>query len=234
MTRGPATRRRAPEWTIDAVDVHAFDIPTDGPGGREQDGTLEWDSTTAVLVRVRSGDRTGIGYTYGDVSVAHLLTSQLVPLLLHADASSPSALWHRMGARLRNAGRPGAGAMAVSAADVALWDLKARLLGLPLTRLLPAFHDHVPVYGSGGFTNYPVGRLTEQLAGWVDRGIPRVKMKTGRDRNRTRSGWPPYAARSVTRLSCSPTRTARSAAGRRCTGRSGTPRSGTSTGSRSR
>ncbi|MEU0084511.1 enolase C-terminal domain-like protein [Streptomyces sp. NPDC006274] len=180
MTRSPTASRRAPEWTIDAVDVHAFDIPTDGPGGREQDGTLEWGSTTVVLVRVRSGDRTGIGYTYGDVSVAHLLTSRLVPLLLHADASSPSALWHRMGARLRNAGRPGAGAMAVSAADVALWDLKARLLGLPLTRLLPAFHDHVPVYGSGGFTNYPVGRLTEQLAGWVDRGIPRVKMKTGR------------------------------------------------------
>lgn len=181
MTRSQTASRRAPEWTIDAVDVHAFDIPTDGPGGREQDGTLEWGSTTAVLVRVRSGDRTGIGYTYGDVSVAHLLTSRLVPLLLHADASSPSALWRRMGVRLRNAGRPGAGAMAVSAADVALWDLKARLLGLPLTRLLPAFHDHVPVYGSGGFTNYPVGRLTEQLAGWVDRGIPRVKMKTGRN-----------------------------------------------------
>ncbi len=85
-----------------------------------------------------------------------------------------------MGVRMRNAGRPGVGAMARSAVDVALWDLKARLLDLPLVRLLPAHHDRVPVYGSGGFTNYPLDRLTEQLAGWVGQGIPRVKVKTSR------------------------------------------------------
>ncbi|MEU7405227.1 mandelate racemase, partial [Streptomyces sp. NPDC044948] len=52
--------------TVDAVDVHAFEIPTDGPDGKEQDGTLEWDSTTLVLVRVHAAGRTGLGYTYGD------------------------------------------------------------------------------------------------------------------------------------------------------------------------
>jgi L-alanine-DL-glutamate epimerase-like enolase superfamily enzyme len=70
--------------------------------------------------------------------------------------------------------------MAVAAVDIAVWDLRARLLGRPLYQTLPAFHDRVPVYGSGGFTNYPVERLTEQLAGWVDQGIPRVKLKTSR------------------------------------------------------
>ncbi|MFJ4331021.1 enolase C-terminal domain-like protein [Streptomyces sp. NPDC088935] len=177
---GPETGALA-GCVVDAVDVHAFEIPTDGPGGREQDGTLERDATTLVLVRVHAGGRTGLGYTYGDVSVASFVRSVLTPVVQGAPVSSPPALWERMGARMRNAGRPGVGAMARSAVDVALWDLKARLLGLPLVHLLPAHHDRVPVYGSGGFTNYPLDRLTDQLAGWVGQGIGRVKLKTSRD-----------------------------------------------------
>ena len=69
--------------------------------------------------------------------------------------------------------------MAIAAVDVALWDLKARLLGLPLCKLLGMAHDRVPVYGSGGFTAYSLGRLSEQLGGWAREGIPRVKMKVG-------------------------------------------------------
>nr|WP_225849007.1 enolase C-terminal domain-like protein [Streptomyces sp. HPF1205] len=170
----------AVQETIKGVDVHAFEVPTDGPDGREQDGTLEWDSTTMVLVQVHAGGRTGTGYTYGDVSTASLVSSKLAGVLLGADALAPPAAWRRMQAQLRNAGRPGAGAMAISAVDIALWDLKARLLDLPLTAVLPAFHDRVPVYGSGGFTNYPLDRLAGQLAGWVEDGITRVKLKTSR------------------------------------------------------
>ncbi|SFY49511.1 enolase C-terminal domain-like protein [Streptomyces sp. F-1] len=169
-----------PACRIDAVDVHAFEVPTDGPDGKEQDGTLEWDSTTMVLVRLHAGGRTGLGYTYGDVSVASFVDSLLAPVINGQPATAPPALWQLMGRRIRNAGRPGVGAMALSAVDVALWDLKARLLGLPLVRLLPAYHDRVPVYGSGGFTNYPLDRLADQLTRWVEQGIPRVKLKTSR------------------------------------------------------
>lgn len=137
-----------------------------------------------ILVRVHAGGHSGLGYTYGDVSVASFVASKLAPMLQGQDITAPPALWHRMGAHIRNAGRPGAGAMAVSAVDVALWDLKARLLDLPLIRLLPAYHDRVPVYGSGGFTNYSLDRLTEQLAGWVAQDIPRVKLKTSREPDR--------------------------------------------------
>lgn len=166
---------------VEELRVHAFEIPTDGPDGREQDGTLDWSSTTMVLVEARSGASVGIGYTYGEVAVAHLIEAKLASLVEGADAMAPAALWPRMQAALRNAGRPGAGAMAISAVDVALWDLKARLLDLPLVHILPSVHEQVPVYGSGGFTNYPLDRLAEQLAGWVDQGIPRVKLKTSRD-----------------------------------------------------
>ncbi|MEU6537095.1 enolase C-terminal domain-like protein [Streptomyces sp. NPDC047000] len=166
---------------VDSVEVHAFEVPTDGPDGREEDGTLAWESTTMVLVRVHAGGRTGLGYTYGDVAVAAFAESELADVVRGRSVTSPPALWHLMDRRIRNAGRPGVGAMAVSAMDVALWDLKARLLELPLVHLLPAWHDQVPVYGSGGFTNYSLDRLTDQLAGWVDQGIPRVKLKTSRD-----------------------------------------------------
>ncbi len=71
--------------------------------------------------------------------------------------------------------------MAISAVDSALWDLKARLLDLPLANLLGSVRESVPIYGSGGFTSYSMEQLQRQLEGWVERGIPRVKMKIGRN-----------------------------------------------------
>jgi L-alanine-DL-glutamate epimerase-like enolase superfamily enzyme len=163
------------------LTVHAFDIPVDGPDGREEDGTLSWSSTTIVLVEAHAGGHTGLGYTYGEVSVAALVSSKLAGVVAGLDALAPPAAWRPMLAQLRNAGQPGIGAMAVSAVDIALWDLKARLLGLPLYRVLPAFRDQVPIYGSGGFTNYPLSRLVSQASGWAAEGIPRMKIKTSRD-----------------------------------------------------
>ena len=161
--------------------VHAFEIPTDGPDGSEQDGTLSWSSTTIVLVEAHGGGCTGLGYTYGEVSVAALVSSKLASVVAGLDALAPPAAWRSMLRALRNAGQPGIGAMAVSAVDIALWDLKARLLGLPLSRALPAFRDEVPIYGSGGFTNYPLHRLVSQVSSWASLGIPRMKIKTSRD-----------------------------------------------------
>jgi L-alanine-DL-glutamate epimerase-like enolase superfamily enzyme len=81
---------------------------------------------------------------------------------------------------VRNLGRPGLASAALSAIDIAVWDLKARLLELPLTGLLPAFRDAVPVYGSGGFTSYSLPTLERQLSGWVADGMNQVKIKVAR------------------------------------------------------
>ncbi len=97
---------------------------------------------------------------------------------------SPPAAWRAMTAAVRNEGRPGVGRMAISAVDVALWDVKAKLLGLPLFRLLGAVRDRVMAYGSGGFTSYTDARLAGQLGGWVAEGLRAVKMKVGRDPHR--------------------------------------------------
>jgi L-alanine-DL-glutamate epimerase-like enolase superfamily enzyme len=166
---------------VEGVTVHAFDVPVDGPDGKEQDGTLTWESVTMILVEASAGGETGIGYTYSEQATAALADSKLASAVRGADAMSPPAAWRQMMVRLRNAGQPGIGAMAVSALDVALWDLKARLLGQPLYRVLPAFRDEVPVYGSGGFTNYPLSVLRGQFAGWAAEGIGRMKLKTSRD-----------------------------------------------------
>lgn len=163
---------------VERLEVSAFTVPTDGP---ESDGTLRWDSTTMILVEAMGGGETGLGYAYGDVSVGKFVESKLADVVRGSDALSPPVAWAAMQRAIRNAGRTGVGAMAVSAVDVALWDLKAKLLGVPLADALPRFHEAAPIYGSGGFTSYSRDRLQEQLGGWAAQGIPRVKMKVGRE-----------------------------------------------------
>jgi L-alanine-DL-glutamate epimerase-like enolase superfamily enzyme len=166
---------------IERVSARAYTIPTDAP---ESDGTLEWDSTTLVLARVQAGGREGIGWTYGDRSIAAVIEGTLAGVVRGREALDVNGAWAAMVAALRNNGRPGLSSMAIAALDVALWDLKARLLEVSLTALLGRYHAGVPVYGSGGFTSYTDTQLAEQLGGWAAQGFPRVKMKVGRDPGR--------------------------------------------------
>ena len=157
--------------------VSVYTIPTDAP---ESDGTLEWTSTTIVVVEVRAGAAGGLGYTYGHRATATLASDMLLPLVRGRDAMDVGGAWIAMTRAVRNQGRPGIASMAIAAVDAALWDLKARLLDVPLVTLLGAVREAVPVYGSGGFTSYSIDRLQRQLAGWAEQGIARVKMKVGR------------------------------------------------------
>lgn len=163
---------------IERIEALSFRIPTDFP---ESDGTLEWNSTTLVVVRAHAGSVTGLGYTYADTATAALVLDVLAKVVERRDAMSVTACWNAMVGRTRNLGRPGIVSMAISAVDAALWDLKARVLNLPLVTLLGAVRESVPVYGSGGFTSYSDRQLQRQLRAWVEEGISRVKMKIGRD-----------------------------------------------------
>ena len=165
---------------VKRIEVSAFKVPTDFP---ESDGTLQWNSTTLVVVRAHAGNEIGLGYTYADSATAKLIQDLLAELVQGADALAPTACWQAMVSRTRNLGRPGIVSMAISAVDSALWDLKARLLNVSLVELLGAVRRSVPIYGSGGFTSYTNQQLERQLAGWLEQGIQRVKMKVGRDPN---------------------------------------------------
>ncbi|MFL6147335.1 MAG: enolase C-terminal domain-like protein, partial [Pseudonocardiaceae bacterium] len=163
---------------IERLEVSAYEIPTDAP---ESDGTLAWDSTTLVLVIAHAAGQAGIGYTYAGASAATVVSGKLAGVLTGKDALTPSASWAAMQHAVRNLGKPGVTAQAISAVDIALWDLQARLLNVPLVIAIGAVHEATPIYGSGGFTSYDNDTLAAQLLGWVEAGIPRVKMKVGRD-----------------------------------------------------
>ena len=177
---------------IEAVSTTAYTIPTDAA---EADGTYAWDSTTLVLAEVRSGQTTGIGWTYGPTACATVIRDSISPVVEGWEALDVGGAFQAMVRAVRNAGRPGAVGYAISAVDVALWDLKARLLRLPLHRLLGAVHDEVPVYGSGGFTTYDERRLREQLEHWtLEQHIPRVKIKIA-------ESWGSEVSRDLSRMS---------------------------------
>ncbi len=168
------------DMNVASVDVRVYTVPTESP---ESDGTAQWDQTSLVVVQpVLSNGVRGLGYAVGDRATGQLARDTLADVVTGMDVRNTAACWEAMVRRIRNLGRPGIASMAIAAVDIALWDTKARALQLPLHRLLGAVRETVPVYGSGGFTSYAERELCSQLAGWVESGIPRVKMKIGKDR----------------------------------------------------
>lgn len=164
--------------SIEKLNVSAYTIPAESP---ESDGTYEWQSTTIVIVDLGADGEHGLGYTYADAATAKLIEDHLKKIVIGRDAMSVRGAWDAMVRSIRNLGRPGICSMAISAIDTALWDLKAKLLGLPLVKLFGQVRDAMPIYGSGGFTSYKIDKLQHQLGNWSKEGIPRVKMKIGRD-----------------------------------------------------
>lgn len=165
--------------TVTDVRASAYTVPTDAP---EADGTYSWDSTTLVLVKADGGGKTGLGWTYAPAAAAALVEDLLAPAVWDIDVLDVPAAAAAMAKAVRNPGRTGLASYAVSAVDCALWDLKARLLEVPLHKLLGTVRDKVAVYGSGGFTSYGEDQLRDQLQGWaLEQHIPRVKIKIGQD-----------------------------------------------------
>jgi L-alanine-DL-glutamate epimerase-like enolase superfamily enzyme len=163
---------------VERLAVAAYTVPCDAP---ESDGTFAWDATTIVVVEAFAGGRSGLGHTYGPAALGALVEGTLSGVVCGRDALDVSGAWSAMVAAIRNMGPWGLAMYAVSAVDVALWDLKARLLDMSLVELLGRRREHVEVYGSGGFCSYTDERLREQLGGWSAAGFARVKMKVGRD-----------------------------------------------------
>ncbi len=128
-------RQRLVDTPVEEVLVSAYKIPTDAP---ESDGTYKWRSTTLIVVEAHAGNRRGLGYTYANVATAELIRETLIEVVRGCDAMDVPAIWAGMVHAIRNVGRPGISSMAISAVDAALWDLKARLLNVPLVKLLGA------------------------------------------------------------------------------------------------
>jgi L-alanine-DL-glutamate epimerase-like enolase superfamily enzyme len=173
-----APRSRGGDGPITTLSAAAYTVPTDAP---ESDGTYAWDRTTIVVAEVEARGARGLGYSYASSAAARLIATQLAPAVTGRDPFAIPEIWSAMVGTVRNVGRPGIAATAISAVDTALWDLKARLLGLPLVALLGRARDAIPGYGSGGFCSYTDRQLADQLSGWAADGFRFVKMKVGRE-----------------------------------------------------
>lgn len=173
---------------ISSLNVSVYRIPTGYP---ESDGTLSWESTTMILVEIEAAGKTGLGYTYGHHSIAELINRDLKELVIGRSCFHIESITSSMIEHVRNNGMCGIAMMAVSAVDISLWDLKAKLFGVPLAVLLGMVHKDVLVYGSGGFTSYSTGQIEQQFTNWVSYGIKSFKMKVGRkpeeDTNRVKA-----------------------------------------------
>ncbi len=143
------------------------------PGGRGFPWTFVELATDAGI--------TGISYSEGASPVRAMIHDQLSGLVVGADPFETEKLWTSMFWGTRGNGRKGVAFQAISAVDNALWDIKAKALGVPLYRLLGPAHDHVAVYGSGGWTHYTAKELVREQASFVERGFARTKMKVARD-----------------------------------------------------
>ena len=161
---------------INDIKVSAYIIPTSSP---ESDGTIAWSKTTLVLTEIRAGGHTGIGYTYANIAAATIIDSMLKEVVNGMPVMDVPMITTRMVQCIRNEGTCGVAMMAVSAVDNALWDLKAKILGLSLCTLLGKATEKMLVYGSGGFTSDTQEQLQQQLSGWVNAGIKHVKIKIG-------------------------------------------------------
>jgi L-alanine-DL-glutamate epimerase-like enolase superfamily enzyme len=165
------------EATVHDVTAEVYEVPTDQP---EADGTLAWTSTTMVVVRARAAGSEGLGWTYSGGGSKSVVDEKLAGAVEGRNPFDIPAANEAMVRACRNLGRPGLASCAISAVDVALWDLKARLMDVPLASLLGKAHAEVPLYGSGGFTTYSDKTTSDQLEHWVtDWGLPRVKIKIG-------------------------------------------------------
>ncbi|HEV8310861.1 MAG TPA: mandelate racemase/muconate lactonizing enzyme family protein [Methylomirabilota bacterium] len=140
-----------------------------------------------VTVRLRARDGAeGTGYTYtvgaGGAAIRALLARDLAPVLTGQDEERIADLWQRMWWRLHYVGRGGLAAFAISAVDIALWDLRARRQRMPLWRLLGGHDPRVKAYAGGIDLQFPLDQLQRQTEENLGRGFRAIKMKVGRDR----------------------------------------------------
>src|SRR5690242_13000819 len=100
--------------TVDRIELSTYTIPTDAP---ESDGTFEWHETTIVVVHAAAAGRTGLGYTYASPAAAQVIHASLVPVVTGRDAMDVEGCYIAMRQAVRNIGRDGVAATAVSAVD---------------------------------------------------------------------------------------------------------------------
>ena len=170
--------------TIAAVEAAHYRIPLPAVLSDSTHGEIA--HFELVTARLRDADGAeGVGYTYtvgAGARAIRALLEELAPLLVGQDAEGIEALWQRMWWGCHYVGRGGLAAFAIAAADIALWDLRARRARLPLWKILGGHRPRVKAYAGGIDLQFPLDRLLRQTDDNLGRGFRAIKMKVGRAR----------------------------------------------------
>ena len=152
------------------------------------DANYTMKNKPALLVQVFTDDGLiGIGEAahFGGPmsSTAHVIEQELKPYLVGKDPINTELLWDLMHKRAYKHGRGGIVIAAMSGIDIALWDLKGKITGLPCWRLMGGYRKRVPAYATGGFYSESknLEGLADEMQAYVDAGFKAVKMKVGRN-----------------------------------------------------
>ena len=147
-----------PDGRVGRIAVRSYTVPTStfGVEQRESDGTAEWDSTGVLVIEVESDGVWGLGYSYTSAAAVLVVRDALAPIVLGSNPLDTESTFWSMARAVRNLGWSGICASAISAVDVALHDLRSRMLEVSLVQLLGGARSTVMAYGSGGFTSYAV------------------------------------------------------------------------------
>ena len=171
--------------TIATIQADRFSIPLPETLSDSTHGEMSFFELVCVRIRDQDGAE-GMGYTYTVGTTANailsLIRDDLSSLVVGADASKIEDLWQRMWWHLHYAGRGGAASFALSAIDIALWDLKAKRTAQPLWRLLGGHNPEVLAYAGGIDLFFPLDKLLAQAQANLDKGFHAIKMKVGRDK----------------------------------------------------
>jgi len=168
---------------IASVTARHFEVPLDEALGDAMHGTHTHFELVTVTVRLADG-REGTGYTYtggrGGRAVKAVIDHDLAPALIGDDASHVEAINDRNQWRLHYVGRGGIAGFAISAVDIALWDIRCRTLGLPLWRVAGGAGASCNAYFGGIDLQFPLPRLLQNVERYLDLGANAVKIKVGR------------------------------------------------------
>lgn len=170
---------------IHSVTIGFYRVPLPSVLTDSTHGIMRDFELATIVVRDDDGAE-GTGYTFtvgrNGGAIANILEREIAPLVIGRDAANIEALWHALWWELHYGGRGGPTVLAISAFDMALWDLKARKQSEPLWKLLGGFSERVPCYAGGIDLELPLPDLLAQTDRNLERGFRAIKMKVGRKR----------------------------------------------------
>ena len=167
---------------ISEIEVRLFDVPLAEVLSDAKHGDHTHFELITVTVRLVDGSE-GTGYTYtggkGGRSIAAMIKHDLAPFLIGRDAANVEELYDAMQWHVHYVARGGIASFAISAVDIALWDIRGKIAGLPLWKLAGGTSDLCKAYAGGIDLNFPLPKLLSSIHGYLNSGFNGIKIKIG-------------------------------------------------------